>query len=328
MTGGIKGSGATPAFTGIQGMLTEPGAPAAEANPTTPLDLSLPFTNDGFEVGAPTAGSADTGSPEMRRALDRYHGRLESILGHDAMSLAQGRTPITSSDQMTDAQKDRLVGASKDLLMEMPISDLAPSLVAGIQDAAAARGLDLGDLRGKSLKDLGELGGDLAKGFADNLREESPAVFYGIAGAAAVAVGAHGYLNGSEAIRDLGIKPEFKTGLLNDRLSVGVSADWGPKFSDPEARADLQAHVLRGRMGHLTLDSSIDTEGDASFGLRGSIRGEDWSASGSATIDTDGQFSAGASARWTPNDNVEGALTGRVNRDGDAFIGLGLKIKW
>jgi hypothetical protein len=358
----IKGPGN--GFSGFEaGGVNTPSATGG-ADTTQPLDLNLDLDfglqGNTFEVGRPTpgtlvpAGPTRTPSPEMTAAVDRFNGRLQSILGHDAMALAQGRTPITSSDQMTDGQRDQVVGAAKDMLMDIPISDLAPGLIRQVQGELNARGVDVGSLQGKSLSDLGELGGDLAKRFADNLREESPAVFYGLAGTAALAAGAHGYMNGSEALTKLGIKPEFKTGLFDDRLEVGASAEWGPKFSDPSLTLNLNSPLLRGSSGNLNLGGTINTDGDASLRLDGNFRAGDFTGSGNATINTDGDFTAGGSLRWNPSDelsaglnanvdrhgdfraggsvrwkpreNVDAALTGSVGPDGDYRVGVGLKI--
>mgnify|MGYP001193904425 FL=1 len=113
---GINKTGAQPtqlpslSFEGTQ----KPAAPSTETNAIDRLNLSF----DSFEVGPSTSRPA---SEKGRRAVETFHNKLDSIMNPDAMALANGARPVNPGDAFTDAQKDRLVGAAKDMMMDMPL---------------------------------------------------------------------------------------------------------------------------------------------------------------------------------------------------------------
>lgn len=291
---------------------------------TTGLDLSLPLdysAGDRFEIGGNTDKPAF--DPKLKAATDRFESRMNSILGHDAMSLANGVTPYQPGMELTDGQRDKMVDAAKDLLKDVPLEHLAPGLIATIRGAVGAE-----NLKGSSLNDLGDAGSTMAKNFAENLRNESPAVFYGLAGTAAVAAGALAYTQGSDALKSVGLKPEFKTGLFNNRLEAKVSAEWGPKFSDPGVELDMGTNILLGRSGRLRAGATIDTDGNSAVRLNGSFNHGNWTGSGEAILESDGDFRAGLRAGWKPNENTEFAVSGSVDNRGESRVGVGFKINF
>ncbi|TNE49992.1 MAG: hypothetical protein EP343_09735 [Deltaproteobacteria bacterium] len=237
-------------------MDTTPVASPLTEQPTTLQPLRL--DNNAFDVGG-TQGS--NWSPAVREkadsAVNNFDTRLRSILHHDAMSLAEGHTPFRNGDTLTDTQRNDLSDAAKDMLMDLPIGALSPQMTSRLRGVMESQGLSTDNLETKTLDDLGDIGGDLAKEWADDLKDGSPAAYYGLLGAAGAAVGTYGFLQGSEALKDLGIKPEFSTGLFGDHVKVKAEAMWERRFSNPNATVDVQG---RYRVGDFALRGGVNVD--------------------------------------------------------------------
>lgn len=209
---------------------------------------------DGFE--AHKGGKTEL-SPAVREKaenqLNAFNTKLRSILHHDAMSLAAGHTPVRAGDTLSEAQNKALLNASKDLFMGLPIGSLSPAATNELKGFLKSQGISTDNLESKTLSDLGDIGGDLAKKWADNLKDKSPATFYGLLGAAGAAVGAYGYLEGSDALKKLGIKPEFKTKFFNDQISVRAEAMWDAKFRNANIAGDINGNVSLSKSSALSL---------------------------------------------------------------------------
>jgi hypothetical protein len=148
--------------------------------------------------------------------------------------MALGQIPPPNGQvggEVSAEQQKQLASAGKDLLMEMPIAALSPSATAYAKAYVGARGVDTTNFESKTIKDLEPVAGDLAEKLVDNMKDNSPAAYYGLAAAGAVAVGAYGYSQGSDALKKLGIKPKVDTKLFNDQVSARAEASWGKKNS-------------------------------------------------------------------------------------------------
>ncbi|MCK6511602.1 porin family protein [Myxococcota bacterium] len=238
---------------------TAPTAPTAPATPTAqPQPASPSLHANSFEAGRSEAVALPPAVQERTNAaLARFESTLRQTLHHDAMSLAAGHTPIRAGDPLSDAQTSALKDATKDLFLAMPIGALSPSASAELKSFLGRQGLSTEGIETKTLGDLGQIGGDLAKKWADDLKDNSPGVYYGALAAGAAAIGAYGYLEGSDALKKLGIKPEFKKDFFDKNLSIKAEGMWGKRFSDPNIRADINGRV---QINPLTLriSSSID----------------------------------------------------------------------
>lgn len=249
--------------------------PTGTSSPTT-LPSSLNTSSNRWEVGGTTGTEL---SPAVREkadsAINQYNSQIRTILHHDAMSLAEGHTPVRSGDALTDTQRNQLTDATKDMLMGMPIGALSPQMTSELRNYLDRQGVSTDRLETKTLGELGSVGGELAKKWADEFKDKSPGAFYGLLATAGAAVGAYGYLQGSDGLKDLGIKPEFKTKLFGDHLSVKAEAMWGKKFSDPNLRADIQGSY---RLSDLTLRGNVNVDArnlDATHGSVGARWGND-----------------------------------------------------
>ncbi len=266
----------------IQGPSTRPIQPVnttplgATSVPVQPQETSPNLNTNRFEAGRSGAVVLPPAVQERTNAaLAHFESTLRTTLHHDAMSLAAGHTPVRAGDSLSDAQTNALKDATKDLFLAMPIGALSPSATAELKGFLGRQGISTEGIETKTLGDLGSLGGDLAKKWADDLKDNSPGVYYGALAAGAAAVGAYGYLEGSDALKKLGIKPEFKKDFFDKNLSIKAEGMWGKRFSDPNIRADINGRV---QINPLTLriSSSIDARKleDTQLGL-GARLGDD-----------------------------------------------------
>ncbi|MBI5496686.1 MAG: hypothetical protein HY904_16855 [Deltaproteobacteria bacterium] len=308
-----RGTGLNTPSVGGSGPVTGTTTPAP-ATTQTPAG-----TGDGFSVGGTARAPAQTpAQKEWGNSVNRYQDRLNDVLGNNAQAFANAaahgtRTPAQGGD-ITDAQRDQLVGATKDLMMDMPVSMLAPSA----QKYLADKGLDVPNLGDKKLKDLGKVGGDLAKDLAEKFRKDSPGAFYGLAAAGAVGAGAYGYLKGSEALGKLGIKPEFKTRVFSDHLTLRASAAWEEKFSNFRGTVGAESRFGVGG-ANVTVGAEVTAgvrNGLESYKVNGSVARDGTTLSGSATFDGNSVFQSGNLSLSRDTRNVDWALSGNFGQRG------------
>ncbi|MBL8951281.1 MAG: hypothetical protein JNK82_10920 [Myxococcaceae bacterium] len=297
----------------------------------------------------------------MTAALDRFRGRFESILHADAMSLARGQQPWREGDQLTQQQQRDLVRATTDLLKDTPVSRLSPDLQAAVESSLRSRGIHR-DLTNTRLGDLGDAGEELARSFAEQLKDEKPGVFYGVGASAAAMVGYAAWTQGSEGMRRLGVRPEVRTRLFNDHVRVGVGADFDARFQNPRARLSGEVNLpgdgitrpdfRLGANAQLTTSGAIDT-----LTASASVVGTNYSASalatmrgnqvetiaGSYTYNPSSSFALSAGALWNEPDrrlligaeaawrlSRDAEIAGSISHDsrGDSRIGVGARVRW
>lgn len=238
-----------------------PVSHAGETQPTTTQPTSPGLTDMQNRRWDLDGAQGPDLSPAVRTrseaAVNTFHDRLRTILHHDAMSLAEGHTPVRSGDTLTPGQQGELTDAAKDMLMDMPIGALSPQMTGELRSYLDRQGVSADNLETKTLGDLGDVGGDLAKKWADDLKDSTPAAYYGLLGAAGAAVGAYGYLQGSEALKDLGIKPEVKTSLFGDHIKVRAEAMWERRFRNPNLNADINGTY---RLNDLTFRGNLNVD--------------------------------------------------------------------
>lgn len=297
-------------YNGNQPVLppTTPETTPQTVTTTTPSSTTLPqhlnVSSNRWEVGNTATTEL---SPAVRErsdaAINNYNSQIRTILHHDAMSLAEGHTPVRSGDALTDAQRNQLTEATKDMFMGMPIGALSPQMTGELRGFLERQGVSTNNLETKTLGELGGVGGELAKKWADEFKDASPAGYYGLLATAGAAVGAYGYLQGSDGLKNLGIKPEFKTKFFGDHLSVKAEAMWGKKFSDPNVRADIQGSY---RISDLTLRGNVNVDARNLDTTHGSV-GARW---GSDNVHVDAQVNGSV------NNGVDTIrLSGRYGND-------------
>ncbi len=227
--------------------------------PKAPPSSNLPnLGGDSWEIGGAKRTEL---SPAVREkadaAVNKFASRLRRIMNHDAMSLAEGRSPVRAGDSLTENQQQQLASAAKDMMMNMPIGALSPQKTRELRSYLQGEGISTDNLETKTLKDLGKVGGDLAKQWASELKSDNPAVYYGLLGASSVAIGAYGFLQGSEALKKLGIKPQVKTKLFSNHVSLKTEAMWDKRFSNPSLATSIEGNY---RAGDLRLRSNLTVD--------------------------------------------------------------------
>lgn len=308
---------------------------SATANTDLRTSVAQPNPNqlqDSFSLGSavprPSNNAVDKAKTE---ALEKFQDRLVDVLGAasgralTAEQMAMGKPMANGpvSGELTPAQQKELANAGKDLLMEMPISALSPSAAAYAKSYVQSRGGDVTDFESKTIKDLKPVASDLAKNLIRDMKSDSPAAFYGLAAAGAVAVGAYGYHQGSDSLKKLGIKPEVDSKLFNDKVRARAEASWGEKLKDPNLtlgadgtfRVSPTATLRVGASAKVGGPSLSDvgfkgTEARVAFERAGDVQ---FRAKGQITTDENFQITKGnAEARLT---GTQGSLGFKMNYD-------------
>ena len=217
-----------PAFTGFSD--TFQGQRAGVDDST----LSNRQTFDRFlgavPVAAPRAEQLAVDA-RSKAAFDAFAGSLAQIMHRDAASLAWGHTPTQFGDALTPQQEEQAQKALTNLLRELPVGAFGPGLENVLEKITGALGSNT-DLATVRLKDVPREAGDALQDILKEMRKEHPGTFWTLASAVAGGALTLGYTEGTDALRDLGIRPEVSTRIFGDvKLRLGVDA--GPKFSDP-----------------------------------------------------------------------------------------------
>ena len=329
---------------------------AAGTNTQRPLELSLPrHVSSDADVRASMPNPVRT---QLEGALTTFQSRIETTLGHDAMSMARGRTPIREGDALSPTQQQELQNASTDFIKSIPIGALSPEVAAAVQSKLEAAGIDTRDIASTKLGDLGDIGGDIAKDLIKDLKRESPAAFYGLAAGLAAAAGVVAWKDGSAKLSSLGIKPEVKTKFFDDKLEVKLRGDWEAHFKNFKATATVTANHDFGSAGRVS--GSITANSQTGFDnarVQYDLNRPNLNLSAYATANRNGMESVGGSvvyrhsdnlnlsagvnhnfqtdrttataeAAWKVRENVDFALSASHDSRGESRIGAGLRINF
>ncbi len=319
--------------------------------PTTPTESTSSVTtptSTGWASGSGVRGSVDasittptpstadllaTAPNPVRDAInaniDRFNSRIETALGHDAMSIARGRTPVREGQPLTEAQLNELQSATSDFLKGMPIGALSPEVAAGIQDRMRAAGMDTRDVASMKVGDLGGLAGDVVKDLLKDLKSDSPAAYYGLAGAAAVAAGHAAWTGGSAKLQSLGIKPEVKAKFFDDQLEVKLRGDWQAHFKDFKPSVGVQ-YNYRSEDFRLSAYANANASGLQNVGGSVVYQPSD-NFRLSAGIDHNFQTNrttANAEAAWRVRQDVDLALSASHDSQGESRVGVGVRVRF
>jgi hypothetical protein len=280
--------------------------------------LDLRLNVDDVELDGATTRTL---SPEVQqvvdRATERFNDRVDDILNRDAKSLARGETMWQPGDDLSEKQSDQLKDALTDMFKDLPAGALSESLTGPLKTLLDNNGVDTTNFETTKLGDLGDYGSDLAKNLVDQFKDKHPVGFYATAGVLAAGVATYGYLEGSEALRDLGIKPELSTDLFNDKLEVKVSADWERNFTELVGTVDGTYKLVDHRVG-----AGVNFDGD-DFNprLSYSFDGEKWDAKVEGQYNTgDGSVDANGFVNYRPNSDLNLRLSGVADSDGDDHL--------
>jgi hypothetical protein len=219
------------------------------------------------------------------------------------------------------------------------------------------------DLSQVRLADLGDVGGDAAKAILKQLKQEHRGSYNTLVGVAAAGALAIGYTRGTDALRDLGIRPELSTTIFDGaRLRLGLDA--GPRFANRALSIGLSGQtqldngtVLRGalqtrlsgkELGETRISGSMSTTSgfNAAGGIRfdGQFKPIDSHLSASQRFD---RWSVGAEARYTfasgnftstlsagrtfdiqQRNDLDLQLRGSFDNQGNHFIGVGATFRF
>ncbi len=320
----VNGIGSKPAPRVVSPTTTQPATPvgptpppqspgwAAGNNGQRPLDLSLPK-----HISSEADVRASMPNPvraQLEAALSTYTAKIETTLGHDAMSMARGRTPVREGDTLSPAQQTELQNASTDFLKNIPIGALSPELAAGIQSKLEGAGINTRDLASTKLGDLGSIGGDIAKDLIKDLKAASPTAYYSLAGGLAAAAGVVAWTGGSAKLASLGIKPEVKTKFFDDKLEVKLGGQWDAHFKNFKATGTVTGHVDLGNAGRLT--GSVTGNSATGFDnarMQYDLNRPNLNLSAYATANRQGMETVGGNVVYRPNDNL--TLSAGVNHN-------------
>lgn len=277
-----------------------------------PLDLSLPkHISSDADIRASMPNPA---RQQLEAALNSYTSKIETMLGHDAMSMARGRTPVREGDTLTAAQQTELQNASTDFLKSIPIGALSPEVASTIQSKLDAAGIKTRDIGSTRLGDLGNIGSDIAKDLVKDLKASSPTAYYSLAGGLAAAAGFAAWEGGSSKLRSLGIKPEVQTKLFDDKLQLKIGAEWDAHFKNLKGTATLSGQYDLGSAGRIT--GSVTANSATGFDnarVQYDLNRPNLNLSAYATANRDGLQDVGGSVNYRHSDNLN--LSAGVNHN-------------
>lgn len=296
-----------------QAPVTNQGWQAGTGN-NRPLDLSLP-KNTSVSSADLAATAPNPVRSGLEASLATFSNRVEVALNHDAMSIARGRTPVREGDTLTAQQQTDLRNAASDFIGDIPIGALNPDLAAGIQRRLQDAGINTRDISGTKLKDLGNIGGDIAKDLVKDLKSNSPTAFYSLAATLAAGAGVAAWTGGSAKLASLGIKPEIKQGFFDDQLQVKLRGNWDAHFKNFNVTGTVSGKVdLPNDMGRIT--GSVTANSATGFDnarVQYDFNRPNLNLSAYATANRDGMQDVGGSVVYRHNDNL--TLSGGVNHN-------------
>ena len=202
----------------------------------------LPPPLDSFEVSNNSKTLSSATRNKVDAIINDYSKELQKLLHHDIESIAQGYMPIRDNSQIPKETQDKIFSATKDLLKGMPIEALSPVATKELTSFLQDQGMSTKDLNTKTLNGLGKEGQKLSKKWAKELKGSNPSVYYGLIGAASVAIGSYGYLEGSEGLKKLGLKPKFRSKLFNKKVQIQAEATWDKHFKNFAAQGDISGN--------------------------------------------------------------------------------------
>lgn len=321
------------------------------------------------ELGDTTVKPGGTIAPE---AVERFYQQMERALRLDArgivLDMSEGRAPYflaNGTRGLSSEQQKEVLRAAKDLVMEIPLRALSPDLIGVARDALTMRGLSTAGLEDRKLGDLGDIGKDLANDIVKDLRGAHPTAFNTLGAVAAVAIGAVAGMEGTDALRAIGIRPEARLRFLDGALQTRVRAEWDQRFTNPKLSAGLYGNfpvgTFQGQAG-ISLDASgpsfskldltgvtlsgtvagvlqngglLGVSGQAQVGSDGKVTSagvgmsyaiEQWTVGAGATWLDGNRFQSSLSIGYRPSRNVDVFLLGTHDSGGQAFVGIGARI--
>jgi hypothetical protein len=345
--------------------------PQPSAAPTSPAQpqgwvagtAGRPAVSASAAPPAPSAADLLATRPNPVRAslqssVEQFTARIETTLNHDAMSLARGGRPVREGDPLTQGQQDALRDAAQDFVKDLPIGALSPELAQVVQQRLRDAGIETRDISSTRLRHLGRIGQDIAKDLLKDLKGDSPAAYYGLAGAAAAAIGAIGYAEGSAKLERLGIRPEVRTKFFDDKLVVKLGGEWEAHFKDFAATVTVGTNLSLGDAGRLTASASANSRtGFDNARLAYTYDRPNLNLSAAATFDQQGlrdvsgsvnyrptenlrlsaavshdfrtdRTTAGAEAAWRLSNNADLAFSASHDSSGESRAGIGVRIRF
>jgi len=233
-----------------------------DSNPAGSSTEAETSRNSAPAFGDEFAGGIKTTHPQARKALDAYQDTVRKILNHDAESLARGQSPVRAGDTLSGDQAKAMQEATVELFENLPLDALSPKMAEKAKGFLRRRGIEnVDDLGDKPIKDLAPYGSELAKRMASQFKESHPGAYYGLGAGLAAGIGYKAYQDGSDFLKDLGIKPEFKKTFFDDALIAKAKGSWGAKATDVHINSDLEYRTNLGE----------DTK--AKLGVNGTFKG-------------------------------------------------------
>lgn len=224
-----------------------PSAPAttSEALPFTtgpPAGTSSLLTTriDQLTTVAPSIATGQVGSElsdaaidaQTRAALDRFQTRVEQVLQLGAASAASGAA-FDPDRPLTAAQNEQVKDALVTLVSELPVGALSPELAEVAKDALRARGLSTAGVEARPLKDLGKIAGQVVKDMLRDWEDEHQTASKALRTLWIGGALASGYVNGSDAMKSIGVEPEVRFKLLDGKVRARLGGEWEAKLANP-----------------------------------------------------------------------------------------------
>jgi|GEM_PF-1200241 len=210
-----------------------------------------------------TTQSADSTAVQAQtdKAINGFSEKVKDLFQPTAQQMAEAAAngETWGADRTLTADEQKVVtDALKDMLQEMPVAAFSPDLANALASFLEGKGVDVDKLDGGTLKDYGDAGGEFAKLWVDNLKDDKPVVFYSAVAAAAAAGLTYGYLEGSAGLEKLGVDPEFSVKAMKGQMKLDVATAWDKGYENFDLDVAFDNNFKLGDKYKLAQSGNVD----------------------------------------------------------------------
>lgn len=290
--------GATPPPVATQALPLTTGPPAAGTSLlATRIDQ---MTTPTAVVASDEADAAI--QAQTRAALERFQAQVEHILLLDAAGLAASHNTFDPDRPLTDAQQQQLKDALGTLVGELPVGALSPEIADLAKDALRSRGLSTEGIDARPVKDLKKVARDVVKDVVRDWEAEHQTAGKAIRTLWIGGALAAGYLQGSDAMKSVGVKPEARFKLLDGKVRAKLGGEWEAKLANPAMYLALSSSFPV-QVGSSRLNAEVSARVDAAGPTFGQLQASGFTLTGALS----GTLDDGAAVALHGNAKLEGS---------------------
>lgn len=203
---------------------------------------------------------------------------------------------------------------------------LALSLKSGIGEM----GLSAPELQTRPLDQLKDIASDIGRveaiEIAGQWRNSSPTSFYAAMAGGAASVGAYGYIEGSEVLKQLGINPKLKKNFFDDHLTLIAQPYWESLLKDGGMEGVIEIRWEPSNAGQI-IDGAVSfsyqgvRDMSLTYQLKKSAENHSLYAYARYSVQTD-HAQAGLAMLYQPSENMAIELSSSIDNHAQSQLGI------